>query len=43
MQHKTAQAEAACGAPLLDAPQAPKTVVVAGTGPARSPQSSHLL
>ena len=32
MQHKTAQAEAACGAPLLDAPQAPKTVVVAGDG-----------
>lgn len=32
VQHKTAQAEAACGAPLLDAPQAPKTVVVAGDG-----------
>ena len=32
VQHKTAQAEAACGAPLPDALQAPKTVVVAGDG-----------
>ena len=32
VQHKTAQAEAACGTPLPDAPQAPKTVVVAGDG-----------
>lgn len=32
VQHKTAQAEAACGTPLPDTPQTPKTVVVAGDG-----------
>lgn len=32
VQHKTAQAEATCGTPLPDTPQAPKTVVVAGDG-----------
>ena len=32
VQHKTAQAGAACGTPLPDTPQTPKTVVVAGDG-----------
>ena len=32
VQYKTAQAEAACGTPLPDTPQTPKTVVVAGDG-----------
>ena len=32
VQHTTAQAEAACGTPLPDTPQTPKTVVVAGDG-----------